>query len=101
MKKIIYRVKATGKISHDSDYNEYFRCCCRMSEKELLETITEFNEKQENLFAEIVELDDIAEFYAKRAESYLGVPDDISKRLRELASDIDDIATEIEAVARK
>lgn len=101
MKKIIYRVKATGKISHDGDYDEYFRCCERLSEKELAETITAFNEKNENLFAEIVELDDVAEFYAKRAETYLGVPDDISKRLRDIASDIDDIATEIEAVARK
>lgn len=27
MKKIIYRIKATGKISHDSDYDEYFRPC--------------------------------------------------------------------------
>ena len=68
MKKIIYRVKATGKISHDSDYDEYFRRCIKMSEKELLETITEFNRNHENIFAEIVELDDIAEFYAKRAE---------------------------------
>ena len=101
MKKIIYRVKATGKISHDSDYDEYFRRCYKVSEKKIAEMITAFNEKQENLFAEIVELDDIAEFYAKRAEPYLGVPDDISKRLRDIASDIDDIATEIEAVARK
>ena len=101
MKKIIYRIKATGKISHDSDYDEYFRRCIKMSEKELLENIAEFNRNHENIFAEIVELDDIAEFYAKRAETYLGVPDDISKRLRDIASDIDDIATEIEAVARK
>lgn len=101
MKKIIYRIKATGKISHDGDYDEYLRRCVRMSEEELVEEMTAFNEKQENLFAEIVELDDIAEFYAKRAETYLGVPDDISKRLRDIASDIDDIATEIEAVARK
>ena len=101
MKKIIYRIKATGKISHDGDYDEYFRRCIKMSEKELLETITEFNRNHENIFAEIVELDDIAEFYAKRAETYLGVPDDISKRLRDIASDIDNIATEIEAVVRK
>lgn len=101
MKKIIYRIKATGKISHDSDYDEYFRRCIKMDEKELLENITEFNRNHENIFAEIVELDDIAEFYAKRAETYFDVPDDISKRLRDIASDIDNIATEIEAVVRK
>lgn len=96
MRKIIYRVKATGKISHDSDYDEYFRRCVRMSEKELAEMITEFNEKQENLFAEIVELDDVAEFYAERAEQHLDIPDDIAERLRDIASKITDIADEIE-----
>ena len=101
MKKIIYRIKATGKISHDGDYDEFFRRCQRLSEKELLETITEFNRNHENIFAEIVELDDIAEFYAKRAEQHFNMPNDISKRLRDIASDIDNIATEIEAVARK
>lgn len=101
MKKIIYRVKATGKISHDSDYDGYFRRCYKVSEEKIAEMITSFNEKQENLFAEIVELDDVAEFYAKRAETYFDVPNDISKRLRDIASDIDDIATEIEAVVRK
>ena len=101
MKKIIYRVKATGKISHDGDYDEYIRRCIRMSEEELAENMTEFNRNHENIFAEIVELDDIAEFYAKRAETYFDVPNDISKRLRDIASDIDNIATEIEAVVRK
>lgn len=101
MKKIIYRVKATGKISHDGNYEEYLRRCDRMSEEELVEMIAAFNEKQENLFAEIVELDDIAEFYAKRAEQHFNIPDDIAERLRDIASGIDDIATEIEAVARK
>ena len=67
----------------------------------MLENITEFNRNHENIFAEIVELDDIAEFYAKRAETYFDVPNDISKRLRDIASDIDNISTEIEAVVRK
>lgn len=97
MKKIIYRVVATGKISHDGDYDEYLRRCDRMSEEELAEMITAFNEKQENLFAEIVELDDIAEFYAKRAEQQLNLPDDIAERLRDIASSIDGIASEIES----
>ena len=51
MKKIIYRVKATGKISHDSDYDEYFRFWCNtLSEKELAERITAFNEKKRKSF---------------------------------------------------
>lgn len=96
MKKVIYRVKATGKISHDGDYDEYLRCCNRMSEEEFAEMITEFNRNHENLFAEIVELDDVAEFYAKRVESHLNIPADIEERLREIASKITDIADEIE-----
>ena len=101
MKKIIYRVKATGKISHDGEYDEYFRFWCNiLSEKELAERITAFNEKQENLFAEIVELDDIAEFYAKRAEQHLDLPNDIAERLREIASSIDDIASVIKDITR-
>lgn len=102
MKKIIYRVKATGKISHDGEYDEYFRFWCnKLSEKELAERITAFNEKNENLFAEIVELDDVAEFYAKRAEQHLNIPNDIAERLRDIASDIDDIADEIASLSRR
>lgn len=100
MKKIIYRVKATGKISHDSDYDEYFRRCYKVSEKKIAEMITAFNEKQENLFAEIIELDDVAEFYAKRAEQHLNIPNDIAERLRDIASDIDDIADEVTSLSR-
>ena len=101
MKKIIYRVKATGKISHDSDYDEYFRRCVKMSEEELVEIMTAFNEKQEDLFAEIVELDDVAEFYAKRAEQHFNIPDDIAEQLRDIASSIDCIAGEIKDNMRK
>lgn len=100
MKKIIFRYKITGRISHDSDYDEYLRRCVRMSEEELMEIMTAFNEKQENLFAEIVELDDIAEFYAKRAEQHLDLPNDIAERLREIASSIDDIASVIKDITR-
>ena len=96
MKKIIYRVKATGKISHDGDYDEYLRRCAKMSEKKLLEMINAFNEKRENLFAEIIELDDVAEFYAERAEQHFNIPDDIAEQLRDMASRMTDIADEIE-----
>lgn len=101
MKKIIYRVKATGKISHDGEYDEYFRFWRNtLSEKELAERITAFNEKNENLFAEIVELDDVAEFYAKRAEQHFNIPDDIAERLRDMARIIYNIADEITSLSR-
>lgn len=100
MKKIIYRVKATGKISHDSDYDGYFRRCYKESEEKIAEMITSFNEKQENLFAEIVELDDVAEFYAKRAEQHFNIPDDIAERLRDMAMIIYGIADEITSLSR-
>ena len=95
MKKIIYRVKATGKISHDSDYDECFRRYTRLSEKELLEMIAEFNEKRENLFAKIVELDDVAEFYAKRVEQPFNIPDYIAEQLRDIANSIDCIRAKL------
>lgn len=64
MKKIIYRDRATGKISHDGNYEDYLRVF--HSEEQVAVKIAAFNKDQEDLFAEIVELDDIAEFYAKR-----------------------------------
>ena len=100
MKKIIYRFRATGKISHDGNYEEYLRRRDIMSEKALAERITAFNKKQKNLFAEIVELDDVAEFYAERAEQHIDIPDDIAERLRDIASIIYGIADEITSLSR-
>ena len=93
MKKIIYRVKATGKISHDGDYEDYLRAF--HSEELLDKKIIEYNRKGRILQAKIVELDDVAEFYAKRAEQHLNIPDDIVERLRDIASSIAGIADEI------
>lgn len=94
MKKIIYRVKATGKISHDGEYEDFLRAF--RSEELIAEKINTFNREGSILRAEIVELDDIAEFYAKRAKKHLNIPADIEERLREIASEITDIADEIE-----
>ncbi len=99
MKKIIYRVKATGKISNDGNYEDYLRAF--HSEELIAEKINEYNREGRILRAEIVELDDIAEFYAKRAEQHLNIPDDVEERLREIASKITDIADIIEEEARK
>lgn len=72
-----------------------------MSEKKIAEMITAFNEKQENLFAEIIELDDVAEFYAKCAEQHFNIPDDIAERLRDMARIIYGIADEIDELRRR
>lgn len=99
MKKIIYRYRTTGKISHDQNYED----CLQMfrSEELIAEKMNTYNREGRILRAEIVELDDIAEFYAKRAEQHLNLPDEIAERLREIASSIADIGDEIETEARK
>lgn len=99
MKKIIYRVKGTGKISHDGNYEDYLGAF--HSEELIAEKINTYNREGNILHAEIVELDDIAEFYAKRAEQHLNIPADIEERLREIASEITDIADEIETEKRR
>lgn len=96
MKRIIYRSKETGKISHDGDYDEYLRRC--KTEQALVDNLTKFNEVNPTCFAEIVEIDDVAEFYAKRAEQRFNIPDDIAERLHNIAGYIADIASEIEAM---
>ena len=97
MKKIIYRVQATGKISHDVNYDEYLRY---FSEEQIAAKINEYNREGRILRVEIVELDDVAEFYAKRAEQHFNMPGDIAERLRDMASRITDIADEIEEEER-
>lgn len=96
MKKIIFRVKATGKISYDGDYDVYLQSY--KTERAFVDAITKFNESSTTSLAEIVELDDVAEFYAKRAEQRLNMPDDIAKRLHDIEGYIADIASEIEGL---
>lgn len=93
MKKIIYRYRTTGKISHDQNYADYLQMF--RSEEQIAEIINAYNREGRILRAEIVELDDIAEFYAKRAEQRLNIPDDIVEQLRDMASRMTDIADEI------
>lgn len=93
MKKIIYRDRATGKIIYDVNYDEYLRY---YSEEQIAEKINAYNKERCLLYVEVVELDHITEFYAKRAEEHLNMPADIVERLRDIASRITDIADEIE-----
>lgn len=94
MKKIIYRDRVTGKISFDENYEDYLRAF--HSEELIAERINAYNREGRILRAEIVELDDVAEFYAKRAEQRLNIPGDIAEQLRDMASRMTDIADEIE-----
>lgn len=92
MKRIIFRSKETGKIVCDGDYEGYARAL--HGEKLLNKKIIEYNREEHPFQAEIVELDDLAEFYAKRAE----LLDDITGRLRYIEGYIADIASEIKAM---
>ena len=65
-------------------------------EEQIAEIINAYNREGKILCAEIVELDDVAEFYAKRAEQHLNMPDDIVEQLRDMVSRMTDIADEIE-----
>ena len=98
MKKIIYRVRATGKISHDGNYEDYLRAF--HSDELIAEEINEYNKAGRFSYAEIIELDDVAEFYAKRAGQCLNTPEDIAEWLRDIASSFDAIASKLEDAAR-
>lgn len=63
MKKIIYRFRSTGEISHDADPEDYQAF---YDEEALAKKINAYNREGKILRAEIVELDDIAEFYRTR-----------------------------------
>lgn len=97
MKRIIFRSKETGKIVRDGDYEDYLRAL--RNDVELLDKkIIEYNRNGRLFQAEIVELDEVAEFYAKRAEQRFNMPDDIAERLRDIESSIADIVSTIEAM---
>lgn len=95
MKKIIYRSKKTGEISYDGDYDEYLKAY--KTEQALVDGVTKFNDGNTAYFAEIIELDDVAEFYAKQAKRRFDGLDDMAYRLRRMASSIEDIARAIKA----
>ena len=93
MKKIIYRFRSTGKISHDADPEDFQTF---YDEESLVKKINAYNREGKILRAELVELDDIAEFYAKRAGQCLNTPEDIAEQLRNMADRMTDIADKIE-----
>lgn len=67
MKKIIYRDKETKEIKSETDYNSVMRAY-GLNAEEVAKSVDEFNKCDWDTTAEIIELDDVAEFYANRAE---------------------------------
>lgn len=67
MKKIIYRDKETKEIKSQTDYNSFMHAH-GLNTEEVAKSVDEYNKTDWDTTAEIVELDDIAEFYANRAE---------------------------------
>ena len=97
MKRIIYRYRTTGKISHDAAPEDYQAV---YNEEKKKKKINAYNREGTILRAEIVELDDVAEFYAKRAGQCLNTPEDIAEWLRDIASSFDAIASKLEDATR-
>lgn len=71
MKKIIFRDPATGKIMWDKDYGELLSVFG--SEQKLDDEIE--RRRRLALPTEIVELDEVAEYYAKKAEPAITLND--------------------------
>ena len=67
MKKIIYRDKKTKEIKSETDYSSFMRVY-GLNTEEVAKSVDEYNKAGWDTTAEIVELDDVAEFYANRAE---------------------------------
>lgn len=94
MKRIIFRSKETGKIFRDCDYEEVLRS--RGSRDQIDKVLHDFNSKQSDSYVEIVELDDVAEFYLRQSMQHKEELDIIAGRLHNFARDIDCIADKIE-----
>ena len=98
MKVIIRRDKRTKKIIGDFGEYQIFNKEGK-TEADIYARVEAFNkQKFHGSIAEIVELDEVAEFYAKRAGQCLNTPEDIAEWLRDIASTMTDIADEIEAM---
>ena len=67
MKKIIYRDKKTKEIKSETDYSSFMRVY-GLNTEEVAKSVDEYNKAGWDTTAEIVVLDDVAEFYANRAE---------------------------------
>lgn len=93
MKVVIYREKATNKIIRESD--DYNRLKNNgETDEQIEERIQQFNSRQENVISEIIELDEVAQFYREKKENeraqQIGALEDMKYDLTELAAQIDE-----------
>ena len=103
MKKIIYRDKETKEIKSQTDYNSFVRVH-GLNTEEVAESVDEFNKCDWDTTAEIVELDDVAEFYANRAEQAIAsnrLYSQIRENLEDMKERTETFAEYIEELLRK
>lgn len=103
MKKIIYRDKETQKIKGETDYNFFVRVY-GLNTEEVDKSVDEYNKCVWDTTAEIVELDDVAEFYANRAEQAIvsnRFYSQISENLEDMKERTETFAEYIEELLRK
>lgn len=97
MKAIIRRDIATGKIVYD--LGEYERLAeLGKTDAEIAEMVEQFNEKSKEHTAELIELDEVAQFYKarkeeRRAEQFYD--------LELIADKLQDLACELEGIVRR
>lgn len=103
MKKIIYRDKETKEIKSQTDYNSFGRAY-GLNTEEVAKSVDEFNKADWDTTAEIIELDDVAEFYANRAEQAIAANrlySQISENLEDMKERTETFAEYIEELLRK
>lgn len=94
MKAIIRRDRETGKIVYD--LGEYERLAeLGKTDAEIAEMAEQFNEKSKEHTAELIELDEVAQFYKeqqekRRAEKFADL-EIIAERLQDLACELDGV----------
>lgn len=103
MKKIIYRDKETKEIKSQIDYNS-FGSAYGLNTEEVAKSVDEFNKCDWDTTAEIIELDDVAEFYANRAEQAIAASwmySQIRENLEDMKERTETFAEYIEELLRK
>ena len=94
MKKIIYRDKETKEIKSQTDYNSFMRAY-GLNTEEVAKSVDEYNKVDLDTTAEIIELDDVAEFYANRAEQAI----DSIKSYSQIIENLEDMKERTETFA--
>lgn len=103
MKKIIYRDKETKKIKSETDYNSFVRAY-GLNTEEVAKSVDEYNKGGWDTIAEIIEMNDVAEFYANRAEQAIASNrfySQICENLEDMKERTETFAEYIEELIRK